>query len=747
MVELAPGKAVSHYRLEALLGEGGMGVVYRAHDTKLERTVALKFVRPELFDDADARQRFLREARALAALDHPNVGTVHGLEEEGELLFMVMTYIEGSSLHEVLQSRRPAPDEARSLMRKMAAGLRAAHDRGVIHRDLKSGNIMVTPDGEAKLVDFGLARHNDDTRMTQAGAIVGTLSFMSPEQLRGEELDHRSDIFSLGAVFYHLLTGEIPFDRGSHAATMHALMYDAPPAFDESLPEAVRDLEPLVRRCLEREVEDRFASVDEVLTALESGEAEEPRPVIKRLQRHQSRVVWGVVSLILVVAAGWLFFSRPTAVRTGAARATGAPTPTLRANALAVVAFDNISGAETLAWMERGVPELFSTALSRSEKLDVYDSRRLAALRGEQLPANGLDPAEMTELLRQGGIGRMIGGSIFSSGGRLRLEAKVVDVETGEIISSSSAQGDMDADVFSLCGELIGPLLIALEIKLEENRAGEMWLKEITTSSVEAYRAYLLGRAAFVESRWDEARIHYEAALVLDPDFLAPRLDLAGAYWNLGDGNSAKIAEQLERLHSMRDRATAREVLEIDLETAVIGEHPRDILRTARQLASLEPENRVYSYLQGRGHFLLEEYEQCIEVLRPLVDARWNWAWTYVLTGRSLQALGDTEAAAAIYELGMEITGNTPELAYFVAGLELEHGDPDAARSIFEDALRHPLLTETPEYEARIRLRLAKSLVESGEQGAAAEHFRRVVELAPYAPSEADEARHALETL
>jgi pimeloyl-ACP methyl ester carboxylesterase len=264
----AAPRTLGAYRLLARLGEGGMGEVWRAEDTVLRRTVAIKILRSAGGDDAGGRRRLLHEARALAALDHPNIAPVYGFEEAGGTPFLVLGFVDGESLADE-EARGPrSAERVVHLLRQIAAGLGAAHAGGILHRDLKPANIMVNREGVVKLVDFGIARHGDATALTPDGFIIGTLAYMSPEQARGDPLTPACDFFSLGVVLYELLTGRRLFARDSAASTLHAVLNDDPPPFDRSLPKETLALEPLVRRCLMKVPARRFQSAHDLMEVL-----------------------------------------------------------------------------------------------------------------------------------------------------------------------------------------------------------------------------------------------------------------------------------------------------------------------------------------------------------------------------------------------------------------------------------------------------------------------------------------------
>ena len=262
---LPPGGVFAgRYQIIEELGRGGMGVVYKAVDNKLKRTVALKFLPFEWTYDAQAKERFVREAQAAAALDHPNICTVHEIDEAEGRMFISMAFVEGESLKAKIDRGLLKIDEALGFGMQVAEGLREAHKKGVIHRDIKSANIMVTESGQAKIMDFGLARVRGGTLLTKEGMTMGTIAYMSPEQARGEEVDHRSDIWSLGVVLYEMLAGQLPF-RGEHdQAVIYAILKEPPKPLSAGRPEIPASVENVVGKALEKNPDQRYQSVGRV---------------------------------------------------------------------------------------------------------------------------------------------------------------------------------------------------------------------------------------------------------------------------------------------------------------------------------------------------------------------------------------------------------------------------------------------------------------------------------------------------
>ena len=278
------GKTISHYKISDKLGEGGMGVVYKAEDTKLRRTVALKFLSQQAWGGEEEKTRFVREAQAAAALEHSNICTTYEIDEAEGQTFIAMAYVDGQSVEEKIRRGPVNPDEARNIAIQVAEGLQEAHENGIIHRDIKSANIMINRKGQARIMDFGLARQEGRTRLTQAATIMGTVAYMSPEQACGEPVDNRSDIWSLGIVLYEMLTGRIPFKAGNDAALLHKIIYEDPPDMRSLNPNVPPGLIAVVGRTMIKNKIDRYSSASEFLDDIrgfESLPAPEPRPVVQ----------------------------------------------------------------------------------------------------------------------------------------------------------------------------------------------------------------------------------------------------------------------------------------------------------------------------------------------------------------------------------------------------------------------------------------------------------------------------------
>ena len=313
------GETISHYKIAAKLGEGGMGAVYKAEDLKLKRTVALKFLSSRALADEDQRARFLREAQAAGGLDHPNICTVYEVEEVAGETFIAMAYVDGRNLQDKIAAGPLEIDDALDIARQVAQGLEAAHRKEVVHRDIKPANVIMTREGVAKIVDFGLAQLGGEGRLTDEGVTIGTTAYMSPEQTMADPVDHRTDIWSVGALIYELVTGQPPF-RGYYGdAIVYSIVHEEPEAISELRRDVPPALEQIVTKALAKSPDERYQQMGEMLAALESldtnvesGTGETPAPPVIAVERKWKLALGGAaaaLALLALLVTGSLFRS------------------------------------------------------------------------------------------------------------------------------------------------------------------------------------------------------------------------------------------------------------------------------------------------------------------------------------------------------------------------------------------------------------------------------------------------------
>jgi serine/threonine protein kinase len=407
------GQTISHYKILEKLGGGGMGVVYKAEDTKLKRLVALKFLPPDLTRDDEAKERFVHEAQAASALDHPNICTIHEIgETEDRQLFICMAYYEGETLKKKVSSNQLSVDSVIEIAIQIAQGLAKAHEKGIVHRDIKPANLFLTNDGILKILDFGLAKLAGVTRLTKSGTTLGTVAYMSPEQMQGEEVDHRTDIWALGVVMYEMLTGKLPFKGEYEQAVMYSILNEKPEPITTTRLDVPADLEKIVNKCLEKKTSERYKLVEETLTDLKSLKKEiEFRTVKKWLIRTKfllkKRLYFysGIFALLLSLIGIGFYFQRDAEEKGEAV-----PSETFR---IAVLPLVNISPDPQDEYFADGMTEELISTLSKISGLRVIARTSVMQYKGTNKSI-----AEIGHALK---VGTILEGSVRKAANKLRI--------------------------------------------------------------------------------------------------------------------------------------------------------------------------------------------------------------------------------------------------------------------------------------------------------------------------------------
>jgi serine/threonine protein kinase/tetratricopeptide (TPR) repeat protein len=547
------GKTISHYKIVEKLGEGGMGEVYLAEDTELKRKVALKFLPSRLASDSDAMARFKREAQAAAALNHPNIITVHEIGHHEDQSFIAMAYINGELLSDELQKGIPL-ERALDTAVQVCDGLDKAHKGGIVHRDIKPENLLTDPDGRVKILDFGLATIGHPGAPSTDESTAGTVHYMSPEQVRGDTVDARSDVFSLGAVLYELLSGKKPF-KGEHAeAVRYSILHEEPELVSPSNPRVTPEMERIVAKALAKDPNDRYPSAAMFRTDIKS------LSVVREIARRKMSPMRLLIPAALVLLVATLFIVvNPLKVNISSDQDAVAGE-----NTVAIMYFENMAQHDDPQRLGEIITNLLITNLSQSQDLKVVSSQRLYDILKQQGKegAKVIDRTTASEIARTAGARWMMLGSILQVEPHLVVTSQLVEVTTGNIESSQKLTGQRGETVFDVVDRMTGdtrkelPIPVVLDVEPPKSVA------TVTTNSLEAYRHYLEGKEYDRKFYDIEASRSFRQAIELDSTF-------AMAYyaygWNaIGRQQYKEGIAAMDKAMTYVDRVSEKERLYIE---------------------------------------------------------------------------------------------------------------------------------------------------------------------------------------
>ncbi|MHB8581143.1 MAG: protein kinase domain-containing protein [Ignavibacteriaceae bacterium] len=644
------GKSISHYQIQNKIGEGGMGVVYKAEDMKLGRSVAIKFLPTHLASAVENKSRFLQEAKAAAALNHPNILGIYEIDEQDGSLFIVMEFIEGETLKSYIYNIKSGSGipymKAAEWLIQIGQGLKAAHDKNIIHRDIKSENIMITKDGQLKIMDFGLAKLQGNSGLTKTGTSLGTLSYMSPEQAQGLPADHRSDIWSLGVVFYEMLTGETLFKAEHEAALLYLIVNEEPPApslLDRKIPIQI-DL--IVKKMLSKDLGLRYQNIDSLLKSLY-----EVKEEIDRVSNTQKR------------------------------------------KAIAVLPFDNISSDKENEYFGDGLTEELIANLSRLKEMRVIS--RTTSMQYKDTKK------DIQTIGKELGARYIMEGSVRKFHDDLRITAQLIDVESDEQLWAETYKGKL-ADIFDIQEKVAKQIVDALMVKLTPTEKVE--LTKRPTLNAEAYDYNLRARNYLYRQSKNNIQFSiqfFEKAIALDSRY-------AEAYAGLAEAFAIRYA-YFERKEELLDKALELSLKAIMYDSTLSEAYAAlglsyfykgtfdEALVSVQKALSLDPNNFFAYWILGRIYFTTDKYKEAIEPFKKVIELNPDFYTVYADLRMVYEKLGDKENLNEIVKTTLN----------FIPQYLEQNPDDGRARIYYASTLVFVNKTEEAIIEAKMALELS----------------------------------------
>jgi non-specific serine/threonine protein kinase len=634
------GQTVSHYRILEKLGEGGMGVVYKALDTTLDRIVAVKFLPPSVSTNNDNKARFLQEAKAAAALNHPNICTIHGVEEDAGQMFIVLEYVEGQTVKSLIHEKQLLLDDVVQIGSQIAEGLTSAHSKGIVHRDIKTDNIMLTRDHRVKIMDFGLAKLRGGAQLTRYGTNVGTMLYMSPEQIQGDDVGPQSDLWSFGIVLYEMLTGRLPFSGEHEAAIIYEILNVEPQTILSHRPETPEHLQDLVSSLLQKSHTKRPSSAQVVSERLRKAPADTQRPSEK---------------------------------------------------SIAVLYFENMSSEKESEYFCAGMTEDIITDLSKIKELKVISRTDVFPYRNKEVNTRNVG-----ETLR---VKYILEGSVRKSGNKMRITAQLIAVETGFHVWADRFDRLVE-DIFDIQTEVSQKIAAALKISLTESE--KQSLARRPTEDLRAYDFYLRGKELMYRrgKRNNEAAIRmFQDAVSLDSNFASAFAALAEAYsymyiWY--DGDKKWLAKTIEA--SQKALASDPDSAEAQFAIGTVYHHQKRFQEAKEMWRKVVQNNPdfydayrwlgIVADISGEYDEALRYYEQCVK-LKPYSEEPWMHIYmTHLRKGDHESSLKAKKRLLEVGERKLQVNPDDAIALSRMAGPYADFGDREKALSVLKKVLQ-----------------------------------------------------------
>jgi tetratricopeptide (TPR) repeat protein len=685
------GRTLGHYRIAEKIGEGGMGVVYRAHDERLDRDVAIKVLPDAVAANPDRLRRFEREAKAVAALSHPNILEIHDFASDGEITYAVTELLEGQSLRERVTRGLSDWRSALTICAAIADGLAAAHKSQIIHRDLKPENVFLTAEDQVKILDFGLAKvlHTEDadelkseaptgTMGTVAGRVMGTIGYMSPEQVRGEPVDHRTDIFALGCLLHELLCDQRAFPGNSDADVATGIISRQPPPLRETGCDVPIDVQPIVDRCLEKSPAKRFQNASDLSFALRSlttgSGSQDPTPT-PRLFRGWRPAAAAVI--VVMAAAGAVILRGNRTTEVPAETSSG-----LNPRLVAVAPFENRTGRGELDNLGLVAADWLSNTLARIDGIDVVPIGL-----GVESRAGSSSPQEVADAT---GAGTVVTGAYYLEGETLRFQANLTDATHGSLLRSlDPSTGPVDqpmASIESLGSEVAGAVASLF------SSWDQGFDESIGPPSFEAYQEYVAGMSFFAVDE-QKALEHFRRAAEIDPDFVAPQMMALSVL--RGRGAYAPAMAIVDRLSEQHRLMNPFEQFWLGYHKAKLDGDNQRALQQVRRCLELAPRSTFLRLGVARSAFVCARPHEALEVISAINDlGQWSGSgpcdYLFDVKANAQHVLGLYDGELESARQSIEVCGNRTYLQRRRARALIGTGEADLVDEVLNDGLQAP---------------------------------------------------------
>lgn len=714
------GNTLGHYRIVAKIGAGGMGDVYLARDEHLEREVAVKVLPPGTLADDIARRRFHKEALALSKLNHPNIATIYDFDTQAEVDFLSMEYIDGSPLTTKIAASPLQEKEILHLAAQIAEGLKAAHQKGIVHRDLKPSNLMVTLEGRLKILDFGLARDvrptEETASLTEPLGAVGTLPYMAPEQLTGEKIDARTDIFALGIVLYEMVCGRTPYPNSQWSLLVADILHFTPPPPRAVNPQLSIGLENIILKCIEKNPDRRYQSVGELLVDLERlispGTDAVPSGFLSAMWQRRKRATISTLTIAIgVIVTLWIFGSRPAL--------SFAPR-----DWLLVADFDNQTGETAL---DRSLNAAFAVTLEQSTHANVYPRIRIkdALKRMGKPDAPVIDESLGREICVRENIRGLLTCAISKIGSKYTLSARLVDPRTGTPVRSYIETATNQDHVLDALGHISSRIRRDIGESLASLKKNDRPLPLVTTGSLQALKLYADGNDLWARGKWQEGVNLLRQAVQADPDFAMAHAALGRAYFSHIYNDPKQGREETEKALALANRTTDRERQFIQAQFQSDLKHYDEATGLFQAYLATYPDDwgtrhnfATMLFNANRPQEAVDQFQEVLRIAPHDAGAYINLATTYDKMGDFPNALKAYDSAFKLEPTWITLGNLNQEYGFTL----LESGDEAKAREVFAKAMATPFL------KGRAYRSLGFLAMYHGQYKLAEENFRKAIE-------------------